>query len=134
MDPLQWVYAADAARAMREGLLSCEELVGACLAEIEAREPEVGAWAFLDRDYAMAQARDADELRRSGRTIGALHGVPIGIKDVIDTADMPTENGTVLHAWRRPQSDAAVVRMLRQAGAVILGKIFQVNVKRIAKA
>jgi len=122
MEPLQWMYAADAVRAMREGLLSSEELVSACLAQIAAREPEVGAWAFLDRDYALAQARHADELRRSGRTIGPLHGVPIGIKDIIDTADMPTENGTVLHAGRRPQVDAAVVRMLRQAGAVILGK------------
>ena len=63
-----------------------------------------------------------DELRRTGRPLGPLHGVPVGIKDIIDTADMPTEDGTVLHAGRRPRADAAVVQRLRAAGAVILGK------------
>src|SRR5512145_741508 len=64
----------------------------------------------------------AGELKASGEPIGPLHGVPVGIKDIIDTADMPTENGTALHEGRTPRDDAAVVRMLRAAGAVILGK------------
>src|SRR6185436_2432385 len=71
---------------------------------------------------ALAQARAADERKRSGEPIGPLHGVPVGVKDIFDTADMPTENGTVLHQGRTPRADAAAVRSLRAAGAVILGK------------
>jgi Asp-tRNA(Asn)/Glu-tRNA(Gln) amidotransferase A subunit family amidase len=82
----------------------------------------VQAWQFLDEEHALAQARAADERRRSGQAVGALNGIPVGIKDIIDTADMPTENGTVLHQGRTPRSDAAVVSQLRAAGAVILGK------------
>ncbi|HWI37213.1 MAG TPA: amidase, partial [Burkholderiales bacterium] len=107
---------------MREGLLTAEELVGACLERIRQVEPVVQAWQFLDEDHALAQARAADERRRSGQAVGALNGIPVGIKDIIDTADMPTENGTVLHQGRTPRHDAAVVRQLRAAGAVILGK------------
>ncbi len=80
------------------------------------------AWAFLDPELARAQARRCDEIRRAGRPQGPLHGIPVGVKDIIDTRDMPTENGTVLHAGRRPTRDAAVVERLRAAGAVILGK------------
>ena len=80
------------------------------------------AWAFLDPELARAQARRCDEIRRAGRPQGPLHGIPVGVKDIIDTKDMPTENGTVLHAGRRPTRDAAVVERLRAAGAVILGK------------
>ena len=83
---------------------------------------EVQAWAFLDPDYALAQARAADELRLSGQPTGPLHGVPIAIKDIFDTADMPTENGSLLHAGRTPSRDATAVAMLRAAGAVIMGK------------
>ncbi len=114
--------ATEAARKIREGLLTSEELVAACLERIRAAEPSVQAWAFLDEEHALEQARAADERKRSGEPIGALHGVPVGLKDIIDTADMPTENGTVLHKGRTPRSDAAVVASLRAAGAVILGK------------
>jgi Asp-tRNA(Asn)/Glu-tRNA(Gln) amidotransferase A subunit family amidase len=83
---------------------------------------DVQAWAFLDPEYALEQARAADERRLSGAPIGPLHGVPVGLKDIIDTSDMPTENGSVLHAGRTPSRDATVVAMLRAAGAVIMGK------------
>lgn len=116
------VFAADAARQIREGRLTSEELVQACLERIRSLEPKVQAWQFLDEEHALAQARACDERKRSGEPIGPLHGVPVGVKDIIDTADMPTENGTVLHAGRTPRDDAAVVRMLRAAGALILGK------------
>jgi Asp-tRNA(Asn)/Glu-tRNA(Gln) amidotransferase A subunit family amidase len=122
MEDLQWMGAADAACAMRAGALAAEALMAACLSAVDARETELGAWAFLDPDYARGRARHADELRTSGRALGPLHGVPVGIKDIIDTEDMPTEHGTVLHAGRRPARDAAVVRMLRLAGAVVMGK------------
>lgn len=114
--------ATEAAQRIRDGLLSSQELVADCLARIRALEPKVQAWTFLDEDHAMAQARAADERKALGQPIGALHGVPVGLKDIIDTGDMPTENGTVLHKGRTPREDAAVVRMLKAAGAVMLGK------------
>jgi Asp-tRNA(Asn)/Glu-tRNA(Gln) amidotransferase A subunit family amidase len=119
---LHLMSASEAARLIREGVVSSEELVGACLERVREVDEEVQAWAFLDPEYALAQARAADEFRLSGQAIGALHGVPVGIKDIIDTADMPTENGSVLHAGRTPSRDASVVAMLRGAGAVLMGK------------
>src|SRR5690606_29224 len=114
--------AVAAARQIREGRLSAVELTEACLARIEAREGEVRAWASLGPEHALRQARGADAARTRGRPLGPLHGLPVGVKDIIDTADMPTENGTVLHAGRRPRQDATLVSLLRAAGAVILGK------------
>jgi Asp-tRNA(Asn)/Glu-tRNA(Gln) amidotransferase A subunit family amidase len=119
---LHWLSASEAARLIREGVISAAELVQACLARVREMDAQVQAWAFLDPDHALAQARAADEWRLGGRPLGPLHGVPLGIKDIIDTADMPTENGSVLHAGRTPSRDATVVAMLRAAGAVIMGK------------
>jgi Asp-tRNA(Asn)/Glu-tRNA(Gln) amidotransferase A subunit family amidase len=119
---LNWFSATDAARAIRDGAISSEQLVEACLARVREAEPQVEAWQFLDPERARAQARARDADRREGRPCGPLHGVPIGIKDIIDTADMPTEDGTVLHAGRMPARDATVVTWLRAAGAVIMGK------------
>src|SRR6266850_615834 len=114
--------ASEAAQQIRDGILTSEELVQSCLERIRALEPKVQAWTFLDEEHALAQARAADERKRSGEPFGPLNGVPVGLKDIIDTADMPTENGTVLHKGRTPRDDATVVSMLRAAGAVILGK------------
>jgi Asp-tRNA(Asn)/Glu-tRNA(Gln) amidotransferase A subunit family amidase len=114
--------AAEAARRIRDGILTSEELVQGCLEQIRALEPRVQAWQFLDEEHALAQARALDERKRNGEPLGPLHGVPVGVKDIIDTADMPTENGTVLHKGRTPRGDAGVVSSLRAAGAVILGK------------
>ena len=119
---LHLLSATEAARLIRDGALSSEELMQAYLARIREVDAQVQAWAFLDPDYALAQARAADELRLSGQPIGPLHGVPVGIKDIFDTADMPTENGSVLHAGRTPSRDASVVTKLRAAGAIIMGK------------
>jgi len=119
---LEWLSASDAARAIRDGAISSEQLVEACLARIDAVEPAVQAWQYLDPEHALEQARARDLDRREGRPTGPLHGVPVGVKDIIDTADMPTEDGTVLHAGRMPDRDATVVAMLRAAGAVIMGK------------
>ncbi|MGE5638889.1 MAG: amidase [Clostridia bacterium] len=112
----------EALRRMQDGLLSSEELVEACLERIRQVEPTVQAWAFLDEAYALEQARAADERRRSGAGAGPLNGLPVGVKDIFDTADMPTENGIALHAGRTPREDAKAVAMLRAAGAVIVGK------------
>ena len=114
--------AAEAASEMARGEVSSQELVAACLARIDELEPQVHAWAFLDRERALAEAKAADEKRREGKGVGPLHGVPIGIKDIIDTADMPTENGSPAFKGRRPFKDAACVAALRTAGAIVLGK------------
>jgi Asp-tRNA(Asn)/Glu-tRNA(Gln) amidotransferase A subunit family amidase len=122
MTDLADLGTSEAARLIAAGKLSSEELVAACLARVGAREDEVQAWTFLDPDLALTQARARDAERARGHGTGPLHGVPVGIKDIIDTADMPTENGFAGHKGRRPAADAACVRQLRDAGAVILGK------------
>ena len=106
--------AADAAEAIRERRLTSEALVRACLDRIAEREPDVQAWAHLDPDYALAQARARDGELKLGRGAGPLHGVPIGIKDIFDTADFPTENGSPIFTGRRPEKDAACVARLRE--------------------
>src|SRR5258708_39428023 len=114
--------ASEGGRRGRDGVLTSEELVQACLERIRKVEPTVQAWQLLDEEHALAQARAADERRRSGEPVGPLNGIPVGIKDIIDTGDMPTENGTVLHKGRMPRMDAAVVARLRAAGAGVMGK------------
>ncbi len=111
--------AAEAARAIAEGRTTSEAVVRACLARIAEREETVRAWAFLDPDLALAQARACDA---AAEPAGPLHGVPVGIKDIFDTADMPTEMGSPIYAGHRLAADAAAVAILRAAGAVILGK------------
>jgi Asp-tRNA(Asn)/Glu-tRNA(Gln) amidotransferase A subunit family amidase len=117
-----WLTAAETARLIAAGVLTSEEHVRACLARIEDTEPTVQAWAHLDPEYALEQAREADQRRMRGLPCGPLHGVAVGIKDIIDVRGLPNEDGTVLHAGRMPRRDATVVARLRAAGAVILGK------------
>lgn len=112
----------DAAAMMARGDLTSEQLTRACLARIDALEPQVRAWVHLDRERAVEQAKAADETRRQGRGVGPLHGIPVGIKDIIDTADMPTEHGSAVFKGRQPEHDAACVTALRRGGAVIVGK------------
>lgn len=114
--------AVNAAAAIRNGEISAVELVQACLDHIAGIEPTVGAWTHLDPDHALAQAREADQLKHRGLNTGALHGVPVGIKDIINTRDFPTEFGSPIHKGRRTSEDATLVARLRQAGAIILGK------------
>ena len=98
--------------------MKSEQQVSACLERIAEREREVHAWAYLDAERALAEARARD--REAPRS--ALHGVPVGIKDVIDTADMPTEYNSPIYRGHQPKWDAACVTLLRRAGCVILGK------------
>ena len=113
--------ASEALRMMEGGTLSSEEYVKAFLKQIELREDDVGAWIFLDPKLALEQAREADK-RRKDKNAGKLNGLPIGIKDIIDTKDMPTENGSLLCKNRQPLNDAHLVKLLRDEGAVIMGK------------
>jgi Asp-tRNA(Asn)/Glu-tRNA(Gln) amidotransferase A subunit family amidase len=110
--------ATESAHRLSEREVSSEELVQECLAAIQARDDEVWAWAFLDAAGALAQARARDGEERRG----PLHGIPVGVKDVIDTADMPTSYGSPIYEGRQPDRDAACVRRLREQGAVVLGK------------
>ena len=114
--------ASDAARHIANGELTAEELVQACVDRIEEIEPTVQAWQSFDAEFALMQAREADRIWAAHEAMGSLHGVPVGIKDIIDTISFPTENGSALHKDRQPTEDAAVVSMLRQAGAIIMGK------------
>ncbi len=109
----------DASRQLATGALSAEALTAACLERIGAREADVCAWTYIDSELALAQARQRDREPRRG----PLHGVPVAVKDVLDTHDMPTLWGdATTYADRRPRRDAPIVRALRDAGAVILGK------------
>lgn len=114
--------ARDLLAALAEGRVSAVETAEACLARIDAREPQVAAWAHLDRERVLKQAGELDRRRRSGRPVGPLHGLPIGVKDIIDVRGMPCSYGTPLEEGRRPAEDAAVIRRLRAAGALVLGK------------
>jgi Asp-tRNA(Asn)/Glu-tRNA(Gln) amidotransferase A subunit family amidase len=118
MTDLLQLSARAAAERIAQGKLTAQELAGACLAHIAAREAAVGAWAYLDPDQALAEARARDQ----AKPVGPLHGVPIGVKDVMDTADMPTSYGSRAYRGHQPRADAACVALARAAGAVILGK------------
>ncbi|HUQ75557.1 MAG TPA: amidase [Burkholderiales bacterium] len=118
MNKLNELSAAEAARRIEAGDITSEALVAACLERIGERDEAVRAWAYIDRDLALSQARALDRAPRRSR----LHGVPVGIKDVIDTADLPTEYNSPIYRGHRPKADASCVAMLRAAGAVILGK------------
>ena len=114
--------ATEAAAEIARGTVSAEDYARACLDRIETLDGEIKAFVHLDRDHVLAQARALDERRAQGRPIGPLHGIAVAIKDIIDTADYPTELGSPLAAGRRPWTDATVVAKLRAAGAVIIGK------------
>lgn len=115
---LHEMTATSIVTAIAENRTSAEAVVRACLERIAEREPHVQAWQFLDPALAVQQAKVLD----AGPVRGPLHGVPVGMKDIIDTADMPTEYGTPIHAGHRPHMDAACVALTRRAGGLIMGK------------
>ncbi len=118
MTALHQLSACDAAAQLAQRTLRAEDLVRACIAHIDAREPEVQAWAYLQRDVAIAHAKQLD----AGTHRGLLHGLPIGVKDLLATSDMPATYGSRIYANYRPGFDAACVAVARQQGAVVLGK------------
>jgi aspartyl-tRNA(Asn)/glutamyl-tRNA(Gln) amidotransferase subunit A len=109
-------------RRLRAGQLSCVDLLNECLRRIDARESEVHAWVFVDRKGAELRARTLDEELRNGTDRGPLHGMPIGIKDIIDVAGWPTGCGSPAATDHPAGADAPLVARLRDAGAVLLGK------------
>lgn len=118
MTDLFRLSARDAAQRIADGALTAEALTRACLERVAAREGVVGAWAHVDADHALAEARARDQSTRRG----ALQGIPIGVKDIMDTSDLPTGYGSRAYHGHRPRADAACVALARAAGAVVLGK------------
>lgn len=107
---------------LAQGQLSAESLATQCLDAIASTDAALGAWAFVDREQVLADAKACDERRRRGLPLGALHGLPVGLKDIIDTAGQPCERGSAVYQGRVGERDATLVSRLREAGAVILGK------------
>lgn len=107
---------------IRDGKVTARSLVEQCFARIDETNADIEAWAYLDKEGALVRADALDAIRLSGRPLGALHGIPIGLKDIVDTKDMPTQCGTPLMAGRQPDTDAAIVERLLDAGAIIIGK------------
>lgn len=110
--------AAEAAMLIASGQLTAVKLAEDCLARVAAREEAVQAWVHIDAQQVLSDARARDAEKPGS----ALHGIPVAIKDIIDTADMPTGYGSPIYAGHRPRADAACVTLLRNAGAVIMGK------------
>ncbi|HET6600124.1 MAG TPA: amidase, partial [Burkholderiaceae bacterium] len=121
MTALHDMGVAELGRVLGAKEVSSVEVTSHLLARLAAHE-ELGALLGTDADHALAQARAADAQRRDGKGLGPLHGLPVGIKDIIDTADMPTQNGSLLFKGYQPPEDAFCVSALRAAGAVIMGK------------
>ena len=122
LNPLLTLDAHEAAKRIAAGRFSAVDLVSACLEHIAATDRELRAWQHIDRDYALTQARRMDDLRQRGAPLGPLHGIPVGVKDIVDTKALPTEYGTTFKAGHQPTADAAVVERLHAAGAIVLGK------------
>lgn len=114
--------ATDATRRMSAGEFSVRDYTQALMGRIQETEPQVQAWTTLDAGYVRSQAENLDERRAAGAPDGPLFGLAVGIKDIIDTRDLPTELGSPLFSGRQPRADATLVRSLRAAGAVIMGK------------
>ncbi len=127
-DRFNELSAVAMANLIRAGKMRSEIVVEHCLSRMQARDQVVGAWAYVDPESALEQARSRDRCAPTG----LLHGVPVGIKDIIDTVDMPTEMGSPIYAGYRPRGDAACVALLRAAGAVILGKTVTAEFAHVA--
>jgi Asp-tRNA(Asn)/Glu-tRNA(Gln) amidotransferase A subunit family amidase len=121
-DSLSELSAGEAARRIQSGETTCEALAAALLERIAARDEAVRAWAFIERRQALEQARALDRMLRSAPPRSRLHGVPFGLKDIIDTADLPTEYNSPIYRGHRPKADAACAVLLRRAGCLVLGK------------
>ena len=114
--------AMEAAASISSGSLSSVDLVQSCLDQISKTDDQIKAWEYIDGENALEQAAECDRIRRHGKSTGPLHGVPVGLKDIIDTVDMPTQLGTSVFKGRQTAKDARLVERLRESGAVIMGK------------
>jgi Asp-tRNA(Asn)/Glu-tRNA(Gln) amidotransferase A subunit family amidase len=116
------MHAVELRDRIASGALKAVDVANAYLEVIRNAEADIQAWAWFDPDFVIHQAKALDAYRGKGRPLGPLHGLPVAIKDIIDTARIPTENGTAVDAQRVPEADAAVVERLKASGAIIMGK------------
>jgi aspartyl-tRNA(Asn)/glutamyl-tRNA(Gln) amidotransferase subunit A len=121
-DPLDWSLT-EASQALAKGTVSSEELTKLCLARIHKLDPSLNAFITLTEESALQQARDCDRQRKAGRVASRLYGVPIALKDNIDTAGIKTTAAAGVFKDRVPTEDAEVTRRLKAAGPVFLGKL-----------
>tara|TARA_A100001011_G_C14308261_1_gene844268 strand:- start:2198 stop:3529 length:1332 start_codon:yes stop_codon:yes gene_type:complete len=122
MDNIISLSANELVEKLKSGEISCLEACKAYINRINKFEKEVKAWAYIDKKTILEKAEEKDEFRKSGKPLGPLHGLPIGVKDIIGTEDMPTECGTSLRKGMPESSDAEVVNLLKISGAIIMGK------------
>jgi len=113
--------AVEIVQAIKKGEISSEELVKSYIEQIKKKEKDVEAFQFFDEELVLTQAKKLDALHQAGQH-GDLHGIPVGVKDIFDTVDMPTEDGTEIHKNNPSLNDCTVVSKLKQAGAIIMGK------------
>ena len=114
--------ATEAIELIGLGQLTSTELLKSCLSRINELEPTLHAWAYVDEELPLAAAQEIDKSRQRGEPVGALKGVPFGVKDIYNTRDMPTEMGSVLWKDFTPGNDARVVETLRRKGGIVIGK------------
>ena len=114
--------AIELVKKLRNGDISSVDLCKAYIKRIDKHEKDVKAWAFFDKKVLLEKAEEADDYRKSGKPIGLLHGLPVAVKDIVGTLDMPTECGTVFRKKMSSSQDAEVVNLLKTAGAIIMGK------------
>ncbi|MBX2837919.1 MAG: amidase [Gammaproteobacteria bacterium] len=119
---LESLGICEASTLLNNGNVSALELVNDCLKRIQEHDDTIQAWAWLDPEYARKQATHLDAIRSQGKPVGRLHGIPIAIKDIIDTALIPTEHGSSIFSGRKPKNNAVLVERLLQQGAVMMGK------------
>jgi Asp-tRNA(Asn)/Glu-tRNA(Gln) amidotransferase A subunit family amidase len=120
--PLSNSTAVNIVQSLKKGEFTCEELVTNYIDHINKYEKNVEAWEFFDETLILKQAKKLDQDHQSGKVHGDLHGVPVGIKDIFDTENMPTSDGTEIHKENPSWNDCTVVSKLKQAGAIIMGK------------
>ena len=110
------------ATKIKDAQLSSVDVCKAFIERIEKYEKDIKAWAHFDKKVLLEKAEEADEHRRSGKPLGSLHGVPVAVKDIIGTIDMPTECGTVIRKGKSYSQNAEIIDMLHSAGALVMGK------------
>lgn len=120
-EPCQ-LTATEAFNLISSGSLSSVDLVTSCLNQISKTENIINAWEYLNADNVMAQSVKCDQIYKAGKKIGPLHGIPVGLKDIIDTESMPTHYGTTIFNNHQPKVDAKIVKLLKASGAIIMGK------------
>ena len=116
------ISAIELVDKLKSGEISCVDACKEYLKRVDKFDKDVKAWAYLDKKLLLEKAEEKDEYRKSGKPLGPLHGLPIGVKDIIGTQDMPTECGTVLRKGISESADAEVVNLLKISGAIIMGK------------